>query len=492
MALKTEVTELPESRVRLEVEVPPGEVRQSIDRKARELARSLRIPGFRRGKVPAPLVIQRIGREAVLEEAVHDSLAGWYVLALQETGVVPIGDPSVEVGELPPDGQSLAFSIEIGVLPKAQLGQYRGLEVGRGDAEVDDERVERELEALRERLARLETAQRAARSGDYLVIDSEGELIDEIASEQARAAAESAINGRDQLVELGTGRLLPEFEEALSGASAGEQRTVRLTLPEAELDEQDGGAEPPADRPAHPPVRATLTVSVKEVKRKELPPLDDELAIDAGFDDLDELRADIRARMTEAQERAVEAEFREAALDAAVATATLEVPEALVGARAREMWERILHSLSHRGVSREAYLKIDGRTEAELIAGLAPDAERALRREAVLSAIVAAEGIELDEHELEEALEPAAAERGQQASELLEQLHGSSRLDELREELAARKAIDLVAEQAKAIPAERMKAREQIWTPGQGTDGGGRQDAAASEGAGGGLWTPGR
>jgi trigger factor len=485
VALKTEVTELPESRVRLQVEVPPSEVQDSIERKAKELARSLRLPGFRRGKVPAPLVIQRIGRDALLEEAVRDSLSGWYASAVQSSGIVPVGDPNVDLGELPPQGESLAFSIEIGVLPKAQLGDYKGLEVGRREAEVEDERVESEIEALRERLARLETAERAAQSGDFLVIDCEGELIDEVDSTEVREAAEAAINSRDQLVELGTGRLLPDFETALNGASAGETRTIELTFPE---ESETRPREPLAG------VRANLTISVKEVKRKELPPLDDELAVDAGFDDLDELRADIRERLGEAEQRAVEAEFREAALDAAVAAAKVQTPAALVSARAQEMWERMLHSLSHRGITREAYLQIDGRPEQELIAELEPDAEKALRREAVITAIVEAEGIAASEEELIEALEPLAAERGQQPTELIGQLRGSGRLDELSEELAARKAIDLVAEQAKPIPLERAKAREQIWTPGseEAGAGAGAGAAATGQGSGGGLWTPGR
>lgn len=507
VALKTSVTELPESRVRLEVEVPPSEIEGSVEHKARELARSLRIPGFRRGKVPTPLVIQRIGRDAVLEEAVRERIPTWYASALQSSGIVPVGDPSVDLGELPDEGEALAFSIEIGVLPKAELGAYKGLEVGRREPDVDEERIEREIEGLRERLARLETAERPASAGDFVVIDVSGGILDDAAQNasardqdtgardedadardqdaDARAAAEAALSGRDQLVELGSGRLVPELDAALTGAIAGEERSIELTFPEEQ-------GPPLAGR------RASLEIAVKEVKGKELPPLDDDLAIDAGFDDLDELRADIATRIREAEERAVESEFREAALDAAVAEARVQTPPPLVKARAQEMWERMIHSLSHRGVSREAYLSVSGRSEEEHLAELEPDAERALRREAVLTAIVAAEGIEPTEQELEEALAPLAEERDTPAAELLEQLRGSGRLDELTEELAARKAIDLLAAEAKPIPLDRAKAREQLWTPEreqrerekqeQGEEG------ASGELAGdaGRLWTPGR
>ncbi|HEY1689083.1 MAG TPA: trigger factor [Solirubrobacteraceae bacterium] len=508
VALKTAVTELPESRVRLEVEVPAGEIESSVERKARELGRSLRLPGFRRGKVPAPLVIQRVGRQAVLEEAVRDRIPAWYADAVLSSGIVPVGDPSVDLGELPPEGQSLEFSVEIGVLPKAKLGDYKGLEVGRREPLVEDERIDQEIEALRERLARLETAERPAESGDFVVIDCEGELVvsDEDAEdagadatgagavraasagaasiEEMQAAASRALSGRDQLIELGSGRLPEEVDAALLGASAGEQRTVELSFP------QDQG-EPLAGRPAK------LAVDVKEVKRKELPPLDDDLAIDAGFDNLEELREDIRSRLEEAESRTVEGEFREAALDAAVDAADVQTPQALVQARAKEMWERMVHSLAHRGISRDAYLAIDGRPEQQLIAELESDAERALRREAVLTAVVAAEGIVPSDEQLEAALASVAAERETQPSELLEELRKSGRVDELREELAARTAIDLIAEQAQPIALERAKAREQLWTPEkqereqakQGEEAAGEQ---GEEGEAGGLWTPGR
>jgi trigger factor len=459
--LKTELTELPESRVRLQVQVPPSEIDDRVQHKARELGAKLKIPGFRRGKVPPPIVIRRLGREAVLEEAVRDTLASWYADAVESAGIVPVGDPQVNLGELPGQGQALEFSIEIGVLPKAELGRYKGLEVGRREPQVEQELVQQEIDAMRERLARLETAERSAAAGDYLVIDHQGELLGGESAEGEEpeepdahlAAAAEALSGRDQLVELGAGRLPEELERALIGASAGQERTVEVEFPE------QYGDSPLAGR------RAKLQVAVKEVKSKQLPTLDDDFAIDAGFDDLDELRQDIHARLEEAERRRVEAEFREAALDAAVQEATVDAPPALVQARAKEMWERMLHSLSHRGLSREAYLSIDGRSEEDILAELAPDAERALKREAVITAVVAKEGISPSEQELQEALEPASREGESTPEQLLEQLRRSGRLEELREDLAARKAIDLIAEHAESIPLGLAQAREKLWTP---------------------------
>jgi trigger factor len=475
-ALKTTVTELGDSRVRLQVQVPPDELEGRLERKAQQLGRELKLPGFRRGKVPAPLVIQRIGREVVLEEAVRETLSSWYSDAIATSGIVPVGDPELDLGELPPRGEALEFSIEIGVLPKAQLGEYRGLEVPRREPHVEAELVEQEVQALRERLARLETAERAAASGDFVVVDYVGRLAASDGSEEAAWEVFEGGEGRDQLVELGGGNLIPGFEDALLGASAGETRAVAVTFPpdypNAELAGRD----------------ASFEVTVKEVKLKDLPELDEDFAVDAGFDDVEQLRADIRTRLLEADEGRVEADFRQAALDAAVAGAQVEVTTELVSARAREMWERMLHSLSHRGISREAYLQITGRAEADILEEMAPEGELALRREAVITAIVAAEGIAPSEPDLLDALRPTAEREGVEAETLLADLRSAGRVEEVREDLAARQAIDLLAESAKPIPLAQAQAREQMWTPEKSGAMAGAQQGAPAPAR---LWTPG-
>src|SRR5215212_11826440 len=288
-AISTSVTELPESRVRVEAEVPPEEVEKSIAQAARALGRAMRVPGFRAGKAPAPVVIKRVGREAVLDEAVRDSIGAWYSAAIDSAAIVPIGEPALDMGELPGAGQPLTFSIEIGVRPEAKLGEYKGLEVGKREPAASDEAVDAEVERLRERSGRLETVERAAAEGDFVVIDYEGTLDGE-----PFAGGE----GRDQMIELGSGRLVPGFEEQLVGAQAGDEKTVRVTFPD------DYGAEELAGN------EAEFAVTVKEVKAKELPPLDDDLAIEAGFDTLDELRDDIRERLSEAQAEQIDGEFR--------------------------------------------------------------------------------------------------------------------------------------------------------------------------------------
>jgi trigger factor len=478
-ALKTTVTELADSRVRLQVQVAPDELQGQLERRAQQLGRELKLPGFRRGKVPAPLVIQRVGREAVLEEAVRDALSSWYSHAIEASGIVPVGDPKLDLGELPAQGESLEFSIEIAVLPKAQLGDYQGLEVGRREPEISDEQIQQELDAMRERLARLQTAERPAEQGDFIVVDYVGSLAPDDASDAEQPWEPFAGGeGRDQLIELGSGNLIPGFEEGLLGASAGETRTVELTFP------ADYGNTELAGRDT------SFEIAVKEVKLKELPAVDDDFAIDAGFDDLDELRADIRSRLLEADEERIEAEFRQTALDAAVAAARVPVTTELASARAQEMWERMIHSLSHRGISREAYLQIVGREEADILAEMQPEAEQALRREAVLSAIVAREQISPSEEQLLAALAPTAEREEVEPQQLLAELRKAGRLEEVREDLAARQAIDLVAESAKPIPLAQAQAREQLWTPEkEGVAVAGVSDGPAEPAR---LWTPDR
>ena len=478
-AVKTTVTELPDSRVRVQVEVAPGEVEGRVEQRARQLGRQLKLPGFRKGKVPAPLVLQRVGREAVLDEAVRDSLASWYSDAIVTAGIVPVGDPTVDLGDLPPQGQALEFSIEIGVLPKAELGEYQRLEVARREPQAADELIDQEVEQMRERLARLDTVQREAAEGDFVVVDYVGYLPPEDdGSDPAHPEPQTfeGGEGRDQLVELGGGNLIPGFEEGLLGSAAGETRTIELAFP------ADYGAEHLAGKDA------SFEITVKEVKDKRLPEVDDDFAIDAGFDDVQELREDIRGRLIEAEEQKIEGEFREAALDAAVAKATVPITAELTQARAKEMWERMLHSLSHRGISREAYLQITGREEAEILADMLPDAEQALRREAVLTAIVAAERIVPSEQDLLETMGPVAEREGVEPEKLLADLKSAGRLEEVREDLAARQAVELLAERAKPISVEQAQAREQLWTPEQEQaekSGDGAAESAA-------LWTPDR
>jgi trigger factor len=446
-AVKTNVTELPDSRVRVQVEVPTEALERELKSAAAELGREMRVPGFRSGQVPPEVVLRQVGREAVLDEAVRRGLQAWYEEALADAGIQTVGDPQVDLSDLPEKGLPLAFTIEVGVVPPAQLGEYKGVEVGRREPKVDDQEVQAELERLRESHASLETVDRAAGEGDFVVMDYVGS----VDGEQFEGG-----EGRGQVVELGSGRLIPGFEDQLKGASAGEERTVELTFPDDYPAEQLAGQD------------ASFAVEVKEVKEKRLPELDDDFAVEAGgFDSLGELRAEIESRIAQAEERAIEAEFREAAVDAVVAQAKLDVPKELVHSKAHEMWHRTARRLAAQGVNPEQYLAMTGKSEEGLVVESEPEAETALKREAVLAAVVEAEGIEVSDEEIEQALRASAPPDAsdKQLKRALKRARSQGADEALREDIAMRKAVDLVVENAKPIEAERAAAREKLWTP---------------------------
>jgi trigger factor len=420
------------------VEVVSEEVERSLVDLARKVGRDLKVPGFRKGKIPAPVVIRRVGRASLLDESVREQLPFWYSDAIDAARLAVIGDPEIKRGDLPEAGESLHFTIEIGVRPKAKLGEWRGLEVARRAARVNPAELEHRVQTLRERHARLENLpDRAAETGDYVVIDFEGR-IDGKAVDGGMARAYP--------LELGSGKLIPGFESGLLGARAGEQRVLELTFPD-----NYGNADLRGEV-------AVFTVDVKDVRAKILPELDDDFANAAGgYETLEELREEISKELLERDERLAEREYREAVVAAATAATEFEVPEALVEARADEAWERMLRSLADQGITKEAYLQLAQKPEEQVREEAKPDALEALRREATIVALIDAEGIEPTEWELIEALQEHVApdESGKipEPEDLLEKLRKSGRITDLIENVAARKAVDLIVEAAITIEA---------------------------------------
>jgi trigger factor len=460
--METTVKELPDSRVRVDVDVDPKDVEGSINRTARQLGQDMKLPGFRKGKVPPEMVVQRLGREAVLTQALESSLGDWYERAMLDSGVNPVGDPKLDLSDLPDEGKSLKFSIEVAVRPGAELGEYKGLEVGREQPEVPEEAIDTEVNRLREGFARLNPVDREAKDGDVVLIDYEGKIEGE---------PFEGGSAKDYLLELGEGRVLPELEKALVGAKAGDRRQATVPFPD------DYPAEEVAGKSAE------FDVTVKEVREKELPELNDDFAAEASeFDTLAELRDHIAGQIREILDRQIAERFQQAALDAAVANAEVELPEPVVDARAAEMWRRVERSLQQQGVDPENYLQIQGKARDEMIKEARPDAEQALKREAVLEAVAEAEGIEITEDDMLEALQipPGHEDHGHpEPEDALKDIRESGREELLKEDLRMRRALELIAEQASPIPLEQAQAREEIWTPEKE-----REEK-------GGLWTPG-
>ena len=471
MALTAEVVNLEENRVRLDVEVPEDEVQKRMDRAIRQLGRDVRVPGFRPGKAPAEVIVQRVGRDAVVQEMLKGSLGEWYSQAVAETGVQPIDDPDLDLEEVPESG-ALTFQATVQVRPTATLGDYTGLEVGKAEPEVPEGALDQQLDALRERAARLQPVERAAGEGDFVVIDFDGT----IGGKKHRNA-----QARDYLVEIGGGRLVPEFDEKLRGLSAGESVHFPVTYGDEDQRAELRGR------------TVDYTVTVKQVQEKVLPELDDDLAIGVSeFDTIDELTADVQRRLDENAQSQVDELFRRMVIDAVVEKATVDVPAVMVDRRVGTILQQTASQLPE-GVSFEQYVAATGRTLEQIVEELRPDAEMAVRRELVVEAIADAEGIEVTDEEMEEQVRTDAEATGRAPERLLHELQHHGGWEALRQDMRVQKAVQKLVDSATAIPMAQAEAREKLWTPEQA-----RQKAVAqsAEPAGkpapaGKLWTPG-
>jgi trigger factor len=446
--VQTQVEELGGDRVRLKVEVPSHDVKHAVEHAASDLAQSLKIPGFRKGKVPMPVLLARVGKERLMSEAVESHIGGWFWNAASNTRVRPVTQPEYDY-ELPGSSdETFAFTAEVGVQPKAEAADWTALEVPAADAEVPTELVEHELEALRSSVAELVPVDgRGATAGDALVIDVDGD------GEEAQ---------RDLVVTLGAGRLLPDLEQGLAGMRAGETKAIEYALPDDE--------------------RRTVDVTVKELKEPVLPPLDDELArASSEFETLDDLRTDIETRLREQIEEELEGEFRGAAVDALVHASNVQVSDALVEARAGNLLRAFVRGLEQRGISVETYLRLSGESAEQIQERMLDEARRSLSRELVLEAVAERLGIEISDVELQAFIrEQAELAEEDDPDAVVEQVWHSGRHEQLRTDLRLRNALDRVASEVKRIPVELAKAREKLWTPGQE-----KPEGAAK------LWTPG-
>jgi trigger factor len=429
--LKTSVEELPENRVRLEVEVPEADVQHALDHAASELAGAAKIPGFREGKVPATLVVARVGRDALWAEALSSHIDRWFWNAAAASGIRPVAAPEVEPGDPPSDGGSYRFAVTVPVMPTPEVAEWEGLEVPAAEAEVPEELVQAELDALRATVAELvPVSDRPVQEGDTVVLDLAG------------AATGTQ---RDYVADVGSGRLIEEIEEALVGMSAGDTKSVELQVDEART--------------------AAVDVTVKQITEKVLPALDDELARSASeFETLAELRADVEARLREAVASELEGKFREDAVDALVERSRVDVPQALVDRRAAELWAGMARSLERRGVAVETYLTMSGQSQEEVVARLRAEAERALKRELVLDAVADRLGIDVTDDEVAEFVREQS-EADESPEETIRLMHERGGFDDLRADLRLRRALDEVVAGVSRIPVDLARAREKLWTP---------------------------
>ena len=443
--VKTKVEELPESRVRLDVEVPEEDVAHAFEHAATDMAESLRLPGFRKGKAPVPVVVARVGREAVWQEALRGHLDSWFWSAAETSGIRPVASPEVEFDGLPDDGGTFKFSATVAVMPKPEVADWTALEVPFAEAEVPAEAVDAELDRLRDTVAELAPVENRAGSGRR--------------------------HGRAR--HLGRRR-----------ASAARLRHRGRRRPARQRDRRcAAGHGAWRDEERRHPGRggtAPVEVTVKEIKEKVLPEADDELARSASeFETLEELRAEIESRLLEQLTEELEIRFREAAVDALVNASEVETVEPLVERRTAELWSGIARSLQMRGISTETYLTMTGQSADEVVARLRAEAEQSLARELVLDAAASKLGVEVPDEEIDELIE-SQSEEGDDIEESKRLLQENGGYERIRADLRLKKALDEIVAGVKRIPVELAAARDKLWTP-----------EKEKEGTKMNIWTPG-
>ncbi len=421
--MKTAVETLNPTRVKLTVEVPFEELKPSLDAAYKKIAQQINIPGFRKGKVPAMVIDQRVGREAVIGEAVNEALPQLYFQALQDNNIVPLSQPELEVGDVE-DGKDLTFVAELDTKPEITLPEYNGIEVEVEDISIGDDEVDEQLESLRERFGSLNPVERAAGQDDFVTIDLSAAKDDE-AIEEAQATGMS--------YQVGRGTMLEGLDDALMGMSAGDEATFESTLVGGEFKDQS----------------VDVTVKVTAVKEQELPELDDDFAQQASeFDSMDELRADLRDRLTRNGRLEQAGAARDAVLEKLLTMVEIPLPDAAVADELQSRRDSIEQQLAYAGMTEADYLESEGQTEDEFAADLDKRVRDAMAAQFILDEIATAEALGVDEGELTQHLLRRAQQSGQSPEEYIKHIMEHNHVPEMVSEVRRGKALAHIVEAA--------------------------------------------
>jgi trigger factor len=420
--VKTDVEELSPTRVKLSVEVPFDELQPSIDKAYREVARQVRIPGFRPGRVPPRIIDQRVGRGPVLEQAVNDALPELYGKAVEEKELYALGRPEVEITGLD-DGKELSFTAEVDVRPKIELPDLSSITVTVDDATVTPENVEESLDQLRDRFASLKGVQRAAESGDFLSIDLSA-TVDGESVEDAQASGLS--------YEVGSGSMLEGLDDAVTGMSAGETKTFSTELA--------GGD--------HAGEQAEVTVTVHSVKVKEVPDFDDDFAqLASEFDTIGELRADTRQRLEAMRQQQQAGQARDRAVEALLERVEVPLPDSVVADEAHRMQHQIQDQIQAAGADWDTYLQIVGKSQDEFTADLNEQARGSVKTSLILDQLARQEELGVDDAELSYFVTRQAEQMGVQPEVLARQLAEAGQIGAAAAEVLRGKAVARLTDQ---------------------------------------------
>jgi len=427
-ALKSTVETLSPTRVRLAVEVPFDELKPSLDKAYASIAKQVRVPGFRPGKAPARIIDQRVGRAAVLDEAVQDALPKAYSEAVRDNDVRALGQPEIELTRFD-DGESLAFTAEVDVRPEVTLPAYDGLAVDVDDAVVGDDDIDEQVAAMRERFAVLKATDRPVAAGDYVSID----LKATVDGEEVPGGSTTGLS-----YEVGTESMMAGLDEALTGASAGDTREFTTELVAGEYVGRT----------------ADISVIVRSVKEKELPELDDEFASTASeFDTLEEFRADVRERIQRVKLLEQGGQARDKVLMALLDSTDVPLPESAVRSEMEWRTHDIGHQLEGAGLDLDTYLESEGQSKEDFESEVRANAETAVKTQLVLDAIADAEELGVSDAELTERVITQAQQYGVSPQEFAQQLTQGGNLPALVADVRRSKALATVLERAKVTDA---------------------------------------
>ncbi|GGH33658.1 trigger factor [Paenibacillus segetis] len=426
----------------LEVEVEAERVSVALDKAFQKVAKKANVPGFRKGKVPRPIFEARYGVESLYQDAIDILLPEVYSEAIDQTEIFPVDRPEVDVEQFA-KGETFKFKAKVTVKPEVTLGDYKGIEVPAQAVEVTEEELSQELERLQQRHAELVVIdEEASQNGDTVVIDFDGS-VDGVPFEGGKAERYS--------LELGSNTFIPGFEEQVVGMATGDFKDVTVTFPETYHAEELANKE------------AVFAVKVHEIKRKQLPALDDEFAKDVSeFDTLEEYKEDLKKQLLSRKEKESISVREGLIVDKVGENAEVEIPEAMVQSEVQNMVRDFDNRLHSQGMNLEMFLNFSGQTIEDLQGQMQGDAQKRVRNNLVLEQIAKAEGIEATQEEINKEVADMAEAYKRTPEDILNILAANGSLNSLNEDVTLRKTIQFLLENSKEVPAEKVEATEAV------------------------------
>ena len=437
--MSLQVEKLEKNMAKLTIEASAEDLEKAIEQAYQKQKKQISIPGFRKGKVPRQMVEKMYGKEVFYEDAANALIPDAYDKALEECEEDIVSSPKIEVTQIEA-GKPFIFTATVALKPEVKLGKYKGVKVDKIDTTVTDEEVDAEINKERENNARNITGEdRPVKNGDMTTLDFEG-FVDGVAFEGGK--------GENYPLTIGSGAFIPGFEEQLVGAEIGKEVEVKVTFPEDYQAENLKGKD------------AVFKCTIKEIKEKQLPELDDEFASEVSeFETLAEYKEDIKKNLTEKKEKDAKNAKEDAAIQAAVEASEMEIPEAMLETQQRQMVDEFAQRITMQGLSMEQYFQFTGTNYQQMVEQVKPQAEERIKSRLVLEAIAKAENIEVTEEDYEKELE-TMADVYQMELDKVKELMGEREKKNIMQDLAVRKAAEFVAENAKESKAKESKTKD--------------------------------